>query len=243
MRDEKIISNRGFTLIESLISLSLFLIMLISSLEFAMTVKDHFFKLKKDQEMDLSAFAALDKMRVDIQASGLGLVIPQEQGVVSGVQLDGKMLTIRSKEKDLILSSDIVSGSTRITLLSTSGLKKGQELSIHDGRKGEIAVIFSVDRESVVLTSPINFTYAQLTTQVLLVKRISLYLDLETQILRRKVNSSPAQPLLEEVDSIVFSYDETSNLVNVNLKTAEERNHEISVFPKNLDLASPQNSE
>ncbi|MFC2165241.1 PilW family protein [Acidobacteriota bacterium] len=235
--------EKGFTLIESLISLSLFLIIIISSLEFLITVKEHFFQLKEDQEIDISAFAALDKMRIDIQDSGRGLLIPQKLKVVTSLELDGNTLTIRSKEKDLALSSDLVSGSTQITLLSTSGVKKGQELSIHDRKKGETIVILAVDKKSVVLTSPINFSYPQLTTEVVLVKKISFYRDQKSQILRRKVNSSPAQPLLEGVDSIVFSYEETSNLAIVNLKMPEERTYEISVFPKNLDLASPEGTE
>ncbi len=101
----------------------------------------------------------------------------------------------------------------------------------------------AVDKESIVLTSPINFSYPQLTTEVLLVKKVSFYLDLKSQILRRKVNSSPAQPLLEGVDSIVFSYDKALNLATANLKILEERTYEISVFPKNLDLASPERTE
>lgn len=243
MMDKKIILAKGFTLIESLISLSLFLIIIISSFEFFITVKDHFFNLKKDQEKNISAFAALDKIRTDIQDCGLGLLTPHKLGILTSIELDGERITVRSKEKDLSLSSDIVSGCTRITLQSTSGIKKGQELIIHDGRKGETALIMSVDKESVILMSPVKLSYSKLTSEVLLVKKISFYLDQKGQILRRKVNSSPAQPLHEEVDSFVFSYDETSNLVNLNLKTTEERIYEISVFPKNLDLASPDETE
>lgn len=243
MQDSKNRTAKGFTLIESLISLSLFLIIIISSLEFFITVKEHFFQLKKDQETDISAFAALDKMRIDIQDSGRGLLIPQKLKVVNSLRLDGDTLTVRSKEKELALSSDLVSGSTQITLNSTSGVKKGQELSIHDRKKGETIVVLAIDKERIVLTSPLNFSYSQLTTEVLLVKKISFYLDQKTHIVRRKVNSSPAQPLLEEVDSLVFSYDEASNLANVNLKMPKERTYEISVFPKNLDLASPEKRE
>jgi len=240
---KKKISNKGFSLIESLISLSLFLIIIIASLEFSMTIKDHFFNLKKDQEMDIAAFAALDKMRIDIQDSGLGLLIPQKLEFLTGFALDGDTIIIRSKEKGLFLQSDLVSGSTRILLHSTRGIKKGHELSIHDGRKGEKATVLSVDKESVILMSPINFSYSQLTAEVLLVKKISLYLDQKDRILRRKVNSSPAQPLLEQVDDILFSYDYASNLVNIKLKTVEERTNEISVFPKNLYLALPKEME
>ena len=54
---------------------------------------------------------------------------------------------------------------------------------------------------------------------------------------------SAVEPLLEEVEAVNFSYDNASNLINVSLKTSEERIYEISVFPKNLDLAIPERTE
>ena len=228
---------------EILISLTLFLIITISSLEFFISVKNHFFTLKKDQELELSAYAALDKMRIDFTGSGLGLLIFQKLGVVKCVELDSSMITVRSKDRALSLTNDLISGSTRISLHSTTGVKKGQELSICDRQKGEIAMVLSVDKESVAIASPIKFSYKQLTADALSIKKISFYLDIKGRILRRKVNSSPAQPLLEEVEAVNFSYDNASNLINVSLKTSEERIYEISVFPKNLDLAIPERTE
>lgn len=205
-----------------------------------MTAKDHFFQMKKDQELNISVYAALDKMRIDFQDGGRGLLIPHKLGVISCIELyDDKIIT-RSKDKTLSPTDNLVSGSTRITLHSTSGVKKGQELSIHDRQKGETVVALSVDKESVVLTSPIKFTYSLLTAEVFSVKKISFYLEQNNRILRRKVNSSPAQPLLHEVEAVEFSYDGTSNLVNVNLSLTEEKTYEIYVFPKNMDLASAE---
>jgi prepilin-type N-terminal cleavage/methylation domain-containing protein len=235
--------EKGFTLIEVLICLSLFFIIIISSLEFFLTIKNHFFKLKKDQEMDISVFAALDKMRIDFQDGGLGLLIPQELGVISGIELDGDRITTRRKDIDLALANGLVSGSTRISLHSTTGLKKGQKLCVHDRQKGETVQILSADKEGVVLTSPIKFSYDQQKAEVLSVKTVCFYLDQKKRILRRKVNTSPAQPLLEKVEAAEFKYDDTSNLINVHLKMAEERTYERTVFPKNLKLATPDGKD
>ena len=101
----------------------------------------------------------------------------------------------------------------------------------------------SVDKESVVLASPIIYSYRQQTAEVYSVKKISFYQDLKSRILRRKVNSSPAQPLLEEVEAVEFSYDAAPNLIKVNLKTTEEKTYELSVFPKNVDLAIPERTK
>ena len=65
--------------------------------------------------------------------------------------------------------------------------------------------------------------------------------DEKTHILRRRVNSSPSQPLLEGVFSFAFEYEETSNLVRLSLCFMEqmEEEYEILIFPKNMALLSP----
>jgi len=239
----KTTSAKGFTLIEILISLSLFLIVILASLEFLMTVKDHFFNLKKVQESNIAAFAALDKMRMDFQDSGQGLLIPQRLGIVSCVELDGERISIRKKDKDLVLLDDLTAGSTRLSLHSTSGVKKGQELIVHDGHKGEMAAILSVHKTGVVFASPISFSYSKMISEVIVVKQTSFYLDHKSRILRRKVNSSPAQPLLEGAEVVVFKYEIPSNLINTSVTTSEDKTYEISIFPKNLYLANPQTAE
>ena len=57
--------------------------------------------------------------------------------------------------------------------------------------------------------------------------------------MRRKVNASPAQPLLEDVASFEFEYSKDDNLVRLNLalKAEEEKKYETIVFPKNVAMA------
>jgi type II secretory pathway pseudopilin PulG len=74
-------SEAGFSLIESLLSLSLFLIIFLSSLEFFGFTRDIFLKLKTKQEVKEAALATLDKMRFDLLKAGLGLQQPISLGV------------------------------------------------------------------------------------------------------------------------------------------------------------------
>lgn len=232
-------SKNGFSLIESLISLSLFLIIVLICFEIFGRTRNLFFKLKEKEEAREAVLAALDKMRTDLHLGGAGLFDPIQLGILEGISEDSGSLIILSKEKELSLCNDLVEGQTRIQLESTSELKKGRDICIFDSLNGEVLSISSVDEESIVLSSPLNFSYIKEKASIILVKKISLYLDEKNPTLRRKVNSSPAQPLLEETAFFDFDMDKAANLVKLRLQleTNKEKFYEISVFPKNAALS------
>jgi len=232
-------SEKGFSLMESTLALALFLIVVLASLEFFGFTRSIFLKLKDKEETREGALSALDKMRVDLLAGGSGLLEPIELGLLEGIHNDEGALVILSKEKNLTPLNDLVGGQTRIRLESTHKVKKGREICIFDRTKGEVRSISRLDKKSIILSSPLKFSFLKEKTQVLLLKKISLYLDKDKQILRRKTNSSPAQPLLEEAASFGFSYEKSSVLVRLQLanESNKEKKYEISVLPKNAALA------
>ncbi len=241
MKNTKLLndSKKGFSLIESLISLSLFLIIVLTCFEVFGRTRNLFFKLKEKEEEREAVLAALDKMRTDLHLGGAGLFDPIQLGILEGISEDSGSLIILSKEKELSLCNDLVEGQTRIQLESTSELKKGRDICIFDSLNGEVLSISSVDEESIVLSSSLNFSYIKEKASIILVKKISLYLDEKNPTLRRKVNSSPAQPLLEETAFFDFDMDKAANLVKLRLQleTNKEKFYGISVFPKNAALA------
>jgi hypothetical protein len=178
-------------------------------------------------------------MKADLLAGGSGLLEPIELGLLEGIAQEEGSLVILSKEKDLSPINNLLEGQTRIRLQSTYSVKKGREICIFDRTKGVIKSVSRVDKKSIVLSSPLNSSFLEEKTQVLLLKKISLYLDKDKQILRRKTNSSPAQPLLENTTSFGFSLEKTSVLVRLQLalESNKEKKYEISVFPKNAALA------
>ncbi len=225
---------------ESTLALALFLIVVIASLEFFGFTRSIFLKLKTKEETREAALSALEKMRVDLLAGGSGLLELIELGVLEGIAQYEGTLVIFSREKDLSPLNDLLEGQTRIRLQSTHKVKKGREICIFDRSKGEVKSISRVDKKSIVLSSPLNFSFLKEKSQVCLLKKISIFLDKDKQILRRKVNSSPAQPLLEDAVLFVFCYEKASNLarLHIALESNKEKKYEISVFPKNAALAS-----
>ena len=235
----RINSEKGFSLMESTLALALFLIVVLASLEFFGFTRSLFLKLKDKEETKEAALSALDKMKTDLLAGGSGLLEPIELGLLEGITQNEGTLVILSKEINLTPLNDLLEGQTRIRLQGTHNVKKGREICIFDAHKGEVKSISNADKESVVLSSPLNFSFLKEKSQVLLLKKISLFLDKDKQILRRKTNSSPAQPLLEDAILFAFSYEKASNLarLHVALTSNKEKKYEISVFPKNAALA------
>jgi len=178
-------------------------------------------------------------MKVDILAGGLGLLEPIELGLLEGISQDEGTLVILSKEKNLSPLNDLLEGQTRIKLQSTRDVKKGREICIFDHTKGEDKFISRVEKKSIILSSPLNYSFLKEKTQFLLLKKISFFLDKDKQILRRKTNSSPAQPLLEDAALFGFNLEKASVLVRLHLalESNKEKKYEISVFPKNAALA------
>ena len=232
----------GFSLIESLLSLSLFLIILVTSLEFFVSTRNHFFDLKYEQEINLAAYATLDKIRLDLCECGRGLVAPQSDGLLEAIGVSDNILTIQSKDKAIPLENNLVAGQTFIPLTSTTGIKKGQKLCFTHQEKGEVKTITSVDKRGLTLSSSLNFSYIKDEATVILIRTISFYLEAERGILRRKVNASPPPPLLEDVVAFDVAYDAAANLISLGLilKTKEENTYEASVFSKNLALVPAQ---
>jgi hypothetical protein len=143
-------------------------------------------------------------------------------------------------EKNFASLNDLVTGQTKILLPSISKLKKKREICIFDTLKGEVKSIVSAANKSIVLSTPLDFSYSKDDTHIYLIKQVALFFDKNKKIIRRKINSSPAQPLLEDVALFDFSYSKTTNLVSlrISLKLNEEKEYEISIYPKNAALGA-----
>lgn len=232
--------KKGFSLIESLICVSLFLIIVLTSLEFFDFTRNIFLKLKSKQESREAVIAALDKMKIDLLKGGSGLLEPIQLGLCEGITQEKDVLIILHKAKNLSLLNDLFEGQTQITLKSTYKVKKGMELCFFDSSKGEVKSISSVIKKDIVISSPLEYSYLKEKTGIILLKKISLFLDKNKKILRRKVNSSPSQPLLEETSIFDFTYEKTTNLASLRLalQSNKEKVYEIFVFPKNTAIAT-----
>lgn len=229
--------TRGFTLVEALIVLGLSLLVFLAAFEFFGLSRSFFYELKGAQEDNLAVQAALDKLRIDLLRAGCGLELAIRCGAVDGVTAAGS-LVILSQETAYSLVADCAAGDNRLSLEKTSGLSAGRIVCLADEDKAERHVIAAVEADAIALSEPLQDHYLGSESRLLLLEEVTYFLDEAASILRRKVNASPAQPLLDSAGLFEFAYLEEDNLVRVRLadKKDMERAHELSVFPKNLGL-------
>ncbi|MFC2160017.1 hypothetical protein ACFLRW_01255 [Acidobacteriota bacterium] len=230
--------KKGISLIENLVSMALFLFIIVGVLEVFSLSRDHFGEIKTSQEAHTAACSALDKIKTDLQQCGKGFSELLYPSIIEPLKSESNILTCRKVDMHISLENSLFAGQTRISLTSTSDFKKGKELYFSDSVHGEIQTISSVDDTSVSLSSPLINSYAVDGSELNLLNKISFYFDTNKKVLRRKVNSSPAQPLCEEIDAFECTYSPENNLVNIRLSLTinPEKIYEISVFPKNTAL-------
>jgi len=228
----------GFSLLECLVGMALSFLVVLACLEFFGAARRSYSRLKDREETAQGAAAALDKMSVDILRAGQGLVRAAALGLVEPVAESGGALRVTRAEAEFALAADVLAGDTRLPLVRTAELARGREICLEDGAKGEVLTVASVEPGAVIFSSPLSHDYARDGTSVLLLERITLSLDARQGVLRRKVNLSSAQPLLENVRSAEFLEDRPANLVRVRFSLAPQGDatYELCLFPKNPAL-------
>jgi prepilin-type N-terminal cleavage/methylation domain-containing protein len=233
---------KGMTLIESLISLFLFLLILMASAEFFGMTRAMFIKLRDASDEAQAAAAAQDKIRIDLMRAGLGLVLPMKLGVVEAVTADSEGLTIRRAESTTNLEEDLIEGQTSLTAGFIDGAKKGVELCFYDSLKGEVREIASVEGTRPILSSPLAYSYTKESAKVTALEKIAVFLDRKDRIVRRRVDSVSAQPLVENVEAFACSFDKDRNLASVSFvlasRSGKEKTHELWLYPKNAGLSA-----
>jgi type II secretory pathway pseudopilin PulG len=232
---------RGFSLLESLISLVIFFLIFVGSLEFFGTVRMVFYRLQSRQENRQAAWAALDKIRIDVLAAGQGLARPMRLGLLAAFeQIDGRWVLVRA-EASPALSSDPRAGQTTLVVAGTDEGWAGRTVCLYDKTKGENAIIQSSENGILTLSLPLQYDYRASETAAAVLRTTVIYLDAGQNILRRKIDSSPAQPLLEDVHSFALYVDSRTCLADARLALASEpeESYALKILARNASLGKP----
>lgn len=229
----------GFTLVECLLGLALSLLVISAGLESFARTRKAFAGLKAREEAGQAALAALDRMRIDLLHAGLGLVPEMGLGLVAPAEADPAELRLISAEKELHLAAEAGAGWTRLPLTSTADIVAGQRIALREGAAGEVRTVVRLEPGAVILDAPLERAYAPGTAALSLLELVTYLLDGPARILRRRVNASSAQPLLENAAAAEWSLEPAAPLVRLRLEVATEgvHPHEATVFLKNAALA------
>jgi hypothetical protein len=235
-------NEKGYSLIESSLCLALFLFILIAVFESFGITRSLFFKLKRAEEDNQSALAALDKMRIDLIRAGSGLAPQIRMGLVEGVAIINSELVISRREKECFLLADISPGENRMVLETAAGLSPGREVCVFNDEECEIRTISSILGKTVLVDAPFKAYYSMGESQVAPLDKTFLFFDQKSGSIRRKVNTSSPQPLLDDILFFDFFYHKDVNLAGLNfaLINNKEKKYEVYIYPKNVALGLPR---
>ncbi|MFW6140886.1 MAG: type IV pilus modification PilV family protein [Acidobacteriota bacterium] len=231
--------TQGFSVLEVLISLAIFSFIVLGTLECFIKARSYFLEMKQEHEANQAALSALDKIKTDVSQSGKGLLSPSRLKILKSINCDNNVLNIKICEQKFTSLSNLYQGQTRIFFKDTRHLKKKRKICFFDSQKGEIKEISSVGSQFCIISTPLSNSYKKNQVCIVLLRELRFYLDEKKDIIRRKVNSSPAQPLLEQASEFSCSYEDMTNLIKVKLsvKNKKEIEYESFIFPKNTAMA------
>ncbi|MBP6909298.1 MAG: hypothetical protein KBC18_02600 [Candidatus Saccharicenans sp.] len=229
----------GFSLLESLISLSLSLFILVSALEVMTQAKRIYSRSQSEQEAALGAAVALEKIREDLERAGAGLEGHRPETDCWPIKVANSVITMYSGDITIKLAADIEAGQTSALVIlwpgSDSKLRAGRTMLLAGQNQVELVEITGVMNNRLFVSPAFSSSFRAAESAAYLLETVEFYLDSKQPILRRKVNGTSGQPLLEEVSSFEPAYDQLSNLVSIRLGTGskKEKSYEFLFYPKN----------
>jgi len=229
----------GFSLIESLTALTLFLFIILAGIEIFGSARRTLVLLEEAQSDEESVAAALDRIRSDVRRAGRGLAGPDGLEAVASLEASGETLVIRCEEKTTYLAADAAAGANVLAVEDGRDFAAGRTVVIMDGTKSETALLAAAEGDALTLSAPLAGSFARAATTTVLVQRISLYMDAGRSVLRRKVDAGTGQPLLEGARSFDFSIGSPSPIVTISVRTraGNEETHATTIHARNAALA------
>jgi hypothetical protein len=198
-----------------------------------------FFRISAAQDEAERAQSALDKIRLDILDAGRGLSDPIRLDVLQAIEQTADGPVFRSADLAVSLAVDAPAGASVIRVTDGEGFSAGQDVCLVGRGKAEIGTIRSADGPVITLASAVRDGFSAADATVILVHRVVFLWPAVDGVLRRKVNASSAQPLLEDVAAFRCEYDASANLARIGIRPAAEPENEyaVTIFPKNAALA------
>jgi len=222
---------------ESLIALSLMLLIMAALVKGARICRQFSFKFKEAQEFNQEIWAGQDRLRRDLNRAGLGLEPCLASGLLLAIETKTSGFSIYSREASFPLKTELAAGSIIVPVNHNNSISRAQLIALVDDNRVELFKVERAEKDRLFLNQPLKESYSS-QGSVLAIEEVFYSYDQGNKILRRKVNASPSQPLLEKVTSFSWSNEASGPIkIKLTLESEKEMTYEIRVLPKNALIA------
>lgn len=213
------------------------LLIIAALMEISLSCRRFFFNFKESQEFNQEIWAAQDRIRRDLNKAGLGLEPCLVSGLLLAIESKGSGLSIYSQESTFPLKVEVGAGSIVILVNHDGSISRGQLIALIDEQKTELFKVEKVEKERLTLNQPTKESYS-INGVAMAIEEIFYYFDEGNNTLRRRVNASSGQPLLEKVKHFTWLIDNRGQVkIALTFETEKEMTYEIKALPKNAFMA------
>lgn len=182
-------------------------------------------KIISSQERLEALFNTVDFFKSDMSSCGKLLIEAQNFLPPFCCETAPHKLTIRLGTAVETLSTPVMAQSKTLDIETSEYFAAGKEILIYDPvtKHSEWTYIENKSKSQLCLEACLKQDYST-GSRLIAIKTICYQHDPSQQILRRKVDQSPAQPMLEEVKDFYFSFfpQQASILYQLELSTGEQ---------------------
>ncbi len=224
--------NKGFTLLEFTISLSLTLGLLSVLLTTILESSKNFKKESQRQEKLEALFFTIDLIKFDVQ--NCGSFLQDLEHKLSLIETDQKSyLKLLMGTKLSQLKESAAAGTKSLLLEANHNLKKGDQIFIFDNQRFFSRQIAKVNRAEIILDQTLTENLPP-QSYVVATKAVEYRFYKKEKILKRRVNNGIFQPVLENITDFFCSHLKNSNAILYRLEINGKQQVRNFLFLPNL---------
>lgn len=206
--------EKGFSLIETIISLTLSLFILLFTSLFVDFVRKESLRGKKEMKNLQEFYSGIDRIGYEIKGCGLGLSHLWETEKYKIFQILDDTLFLRRGDGKTFLSDKAFRGEKRICVNEPFKFKEGREVIVTDFLKFENQKITKKEGNILILSEALKNNYSERSLAIQ-INCVSFKYDGRKKILRMSQNSGPYQPLIENIEGCSFKKEGNSIILKV----------------------------
>ncbi|MGQ9619017.1 MAG: hypothetical protein ACUVUG_08685 [Candidatus Aminicenantia bacterium] len=201
--------EKGISLTETIISLTLSLFVLFSSSIFVSSIKKEILKGKEQIESLQELYSAIDRISYEIKRCGIGLSKEWEMDEFKIFEIYNERINLRRFDEDSLIKEECSKGEKNIQVEEPFKFKEGREIIITDFLNFDFNEISEIKNDEIILKDYLKNDYEE-GSKIIQINFVSLKFDKSKKILRMSQNSGPFQPIVENVEDINFKIVDSS---------------------------------